>query len=84
MRSIANAELIAVYAIRLLCWCCADVVASGGALDSKSSFQSRSSDASSSSINSASFSQSLTDGIAQAVVAHDAAAQSTSKLFILN
>ncbi|KAK0159350.1 hypothetical protein PV328_010236 [Microctonus aethiopoides] len=72
MRSAANGELIAIYIIRLLCWCCAEVVASGGALDtSTSGYQSRSNDATNT-ISSSKFSQSLTEGIAQAV-AHGAA-----------
>lgn len=44
MRGIVrNADVIVLYGLRLLCWCCcAEVSATGGALDSGASFQGRS------------------------------------------
>ncbi|XP_034948923.1 stromal interaction molecule homolog [Chelonus insularis] len=62
MRSVANAELIVIYGLRFLCWCCTEVSASGGALDS-SGYHSRSNDGSYS-VSSTTFSPTYTEGTA--------------------
>ncbi|KAG8040383.1 hypothetical protein G9C98_000954 [Cotesia typhae] len=69
MRSAVNVELIGIYVLRLLCWCCAEVIAGGGALDSSSGYHAKSNEASH--IRSTTFSPTFAKGIAQAV-AHDA------------
>ena len=94
---VRNADVIFLYGLRLLCWCCcaAEIAASGGALDSGSTFHTRSTPLGASSGHqstteappappspkiSTGFSASLTDGLAQAV-AHDAAQSSEFLLF---
>ncbi|XP_074095843.1 stromal interaction molecule isoform X2 [Cotesia typhae] len=69
MLSGVNVELIGIYVLRLLCWCCAEVIAGGGALDSSSGYHAKSNEASH--IRSTTFSPTFAKGIAQAV-AHDA------------
>ncbi|KZC10244.1 PREDICTED: stromal interaction molecule homolog [Dufourea novaeangliae] len=65
MRASVITDVIVLFGLHLLCWCCIAVQASGGALDASPNFQSGSSGSSHSKITA--FSTTLTDGLAQAV-----------------
>lgn len=62
---VVNADVLILFGIYLSCWCCNEVLASGGALDSSQNYQTGSSNTPHSKLTS--FSSTLTDGLAQAV-----------------
>ncbi|XP_003696263.1 stromal interaction molecule homolog isoform X1 [Apis florea] len=69
MRSSVITNVIVLFGLHFLYWCCNTVDASGGALDASPNFQSGSTGSSHSKVTA--FSATLTDGLAQAV-AHEA------------
>ncbi|XP_034190985.1 stromal interaction molecule isoform X3 [Osmia lignaria lignaria] len=69
MRASVITDVIVLFGLHFLYWCCNTVDASGGALDSSPNYQSGSSGSSHSKVSA--FSATLTDGLAQAV-AHEA------------
>ncbi|XP_043249286.1 stromal interaction molecule homolog [Colletes gigas] len=69
MRASVISDVIVLFGLHFLYWCCNTVDASGGALDASPNFQSSSSGSSHSKVSA--FSATLTDGLAQAV-AHEA------------
>lgn len=77
MRSSVITNVIVLFGLHFLYWCCNTVDASGGALDASPNFQSGSTGSSHSKVTA--FSATLTDGLAQAV-AHEAG--KFSSLFI--
>lgn len=65
MRAVVYADVIVLFGLLLLCWCCDKVSATGGALDSNTNFQSGALSTPPSKIPA--YSSSFTDGLAQAV-----------------
>ncbi|XP_012250580.1 stromal interaction molecule homolog isoform X2 [Athalia rosae] len=72
MRAVVNAEVIGLSSFYLLCWCLGHGVATGGALDSGTTFQPGSAGSTAPKITA--FTSSLTDGLAQAV-AHESSTE---------
>ncbi|XP_012142457.1 stromal interaction molecule isoform X2 [Megachile rotundata] len=77
MRASVITDVIVLFGLHFLYWCCNTVDASGGALDSSPNFQSGSSGSSHSKVTA--FSATLTDGLAQAV-AHEAGLEAIKSL----